>query len=111
MSFAAGMARDMVLVARNSDLQFEINLLSENDMQLQTVASQLISLGVSLATNSPQAQLLQARQAQIALLSKGIEMRLELVKSQQKAVQTELDAVQKTISDDINRSFKTFANA
>lgn len=111
MSFASSVARDMMLTARNSDLTFQINLLSENVLQLQSISSRLISFAVNLLPNSPQAQLLQARQAQIAQLSKGLETRLELVKTQQRAVTTEMEAIRKTISEDINRSFKTFANA
>lgn len=110
MSFASSVARDMMLTARNSDLTFQINVLSENLLQLQTAASRLISLGINLLPNSPEAQILQARQAQLAQLGKGIEVQLELLKVQQRAVTTEMEAVRKTISEDITRSFKTFAN-
>src|SRR5262245_31064452 len=108
MSFAANVGRDQMLTARNNDLTFELNLLSENLLQLQSVSSRLIGLGANLNPTSQQAQVLQARQAQLSQLGKGIEIRLELVRTQQRAVATELEAIRKTIADDISRSFKTF---
>ncbi len=110
MSFAAEMARDMLLTARNNDLELQMNQLTENLMQLQSVASSLFSLTSNMMPGSAQAQIIEVRQAQLAEVEKGIDMRLELVKAQQKAVTTEMDAVRKVISDDIQRSFKTFAN-
>lgn len=111
MSFVASVARDQMLTARNSDLTFEINVLSETLMQLQSITVRLISAGANLNPNSPFAQILQARQAQLALISKGVELRLELVKAQQRAVATELESVRKAISEAISQSFKTFATA
>jgi hypothetical protein len=111
MSFAASVARDLLLTARNADLEFQINLLSENLQQLTAVAASLFSLAANIQPGSPESQLLSVRQAQLAQVEKGIEIQLDKVRSQQKAVAAEIEAVRKTITDDINRSFKTFANA
>lgn len=108
MGFAATVARVLLLTARNNDLVFQVNLLSENMLQLQSVATRLITIGGNLLPGTPQAQLLQSRQAVLAQLSKGIEVQLELVKSQQRAVTTELDSVNKVLQDNITRSFKAF---
>lgn len=110
MSFAANVAWQQMLTARNSDLTFEVNTLSENLLQIQSISTRLVSIGSNILPNSPDSQILQARQSQIALLSKGLEVQLELVKTQQRAVVTELDAIKKTISEDINRDFKLFSS-
>ncbi len=111
MSFASSVGRDLMLTARLSDLTFEINILSEVLLQLQSFSGKLFGLNANLDPGSPAALALQSRESQLALASKGIEIRLENIRGQQRAVQTELESVRKTISDEIGRSFKTFANA
>lgn len=111
MSFAASVGRDIMLTARNSDLMFQINMLSQNIMQLSNVASRLVGMNANLQPGSPQARQLEAKQEQLKQVNKGLEMQLELVRTQQKAVTTELESVRKAISENIQSSFKTFANS
>jgi hypothetical protein len=108
MSFAVNCGFMELLEARNDDLTYQTNILSENLMQLQSIATQLVSTTANLLPNSPQSLQLQAEQAQLSLAGKGVEMQLDQVKAQQKAVSTELDSIKKNIQDDVNRDFKLF---
>ncbi len=110
MSLAASVGRDMMLTARNSDLIFQINLLTEQLMQFANASSRLNMLTANLMPGTPESRQFDARLAAIKDLSKAVEMQLELLRAQQRAVQTELESVRKAISEDIQRSFKTFAN-
>lgn len=110
MGFAASQARVLMLTARNHDLSFQIQLMSNSLQQLANATLRMIPFAVNLQPNSPESQQLLARQAQTSQMEKSLNLQLEVVRAQQKAVQTELEAVQKTISDNITHSFKTFAN-
>jgi len=110
MSWAALIGRNLWLTARNSDLQYEVSLLSNQLMQLQNAAGQLVPLGTNLQPNSPEAQLLQVKQAQLSQTGKGIEIQLDLKKAEQRAVVTEREANDKMIQEEV-KTFKIFANA
>jgi len=109
MSFAASVARDLLLTARNSDITFQINLLSENILQLQPLATRLVAVSVGAQPGTPQAQQAQAQQAAIALQSKGLEVTLANLRSQQQAITTEREGVRKAITREVNSSFKGLA--
>lgn len=106
MSFAAAVARDQMLTAYNSDLQFQISMLGQTLLQLQSKAARLMMSNLNLEPLSPQQQMLQVQQAQIAQMGKPIEVRLELLRAQQKAVSTERESIQKVIAEDA-KSFKS----
>ena len=77
-------------------------------MQLANVTNNLFNLTTDLEPNSPQAVQIQTRINAMQSLDKSLELQLRRVDTQQQAVQTEIDAVQKVIDKNIDMSFKTF---
>ena len=108
MSVAALVARDLMLTSRNSDLTFQINLLTENVLQLTAIAARIVSAAAVVAPNSPGALQLRSREAAIAQINKALEVQLANLRAQQRAVVTERESVRKAITENINSSFKTF---
>lgn len=109
MGFAASQARYMMLTARKSDLEIQGQFINQARMQLANVSGALFEITSNLEPESPQAQQIQARIAAIQTIDKALELQLRRVDSQQEAVQTEIQAVQKVIDKNIQDSFKTFA--
>lgn len=68
----------------------------------------MFTLSANLEPESPQAIAIQARIAAIQTLDKSLELNLKRVETQRQAIVTEIDAVQKVISKNIDSSFKTF---
>lgn len=108
MGLAASQARLLSLVARKSDLELSGQFINQSRMQLASMTSQLFSVSASYDPNTVEAKTVQARIERLQQVDKMLEMRLKQVDTQHQAVQTELDAVQKVISKNIEGSFKTF---
>jgi DNA repair ATPase RecN len=109
MGFAASQARYMMLTARKSDLEIQGQFINQARMQLANVSGALFEITSNLEPESPQAQQIQARIAAIQTIDKALELQLRRVDSQQEAVQTEIQAVQKVIDKNVQDTFKTFA--
>jgi uncharacterized membrane protein len=108
MGFAASQARFMALTARKSDLELQGQFINQARMQLANVTGSLFTIGSNLEPDSAEAQLLQARIAAIQAIDKSLELQLRRVDTQHEAVQTEIEAVRKVISKNIESTFKTF---
>lgn len=108
MGFAASQARFMSLTARKSDLELQGQFINQSRMQLANVTGNLFTISSNLEPESPEAQQLQARIAAIQAVDKSLELQLRRVDTQHDAVQTEIDAVRKVISKNIEGTFKTF---
>ncbi|MEW5821174.1 MAG: hypothetical protein AB1782_13355 [Cyanobacteriota bacterium] len=113
MGLAASQARFLLLTSRKSDLEFEGQSINQKRMGYANMVSSLQNL---FATNpnlnnpeSPFAQMYQNEISRIQNLDKKLELDLRRVDTQQQAVQTEIQAVQKVIDKNIDMSFKTFA--
>ncbi|WP_373532300.1 hypothetical protein [Vampirovibrio sp.] len=108
MGFAASQARYMALTARKSDLELNGQFINQARMQLANVTGALFTISSNLEPESAEAQLLQARVAAIQSIDKSLELQLRRVDTQREAVQTEIEAVRKVISKNIESTFKTF---
>ncbi|WP_373531787.1 hypothetical protein [Vampirovibrio sp.] len=109
MGFAASQARFMMLTARRSDLELQGQFINQARLQLANVSGALFTISSNLEPESVEAQQLQARTAAIQSIDKSLELQLRRVDTQRDAVQTEIEAVRKVISKNIESTFKTFA--
>lgn len=108
MGLAASQARFLALTARKSDLELTGQQINQSRLQLANVTNQLFTSVSNLEPDSPEAVQLQLRINALQTLDKSLELQLRRVDTQQQAVQTEIDAVQKVIDKNIDMSFKTF---
>jgi hypothetical protein len=98
MAFAIDVFRIMYLTARRHDLVF----------QLQLVLNQKSQYG-NLRLRMGQFQQ-QDYQALLSQMEKNMDMEAERIRTQEKAVSTELESVQKNITEDV-KSFKFSGNS
>lgn len=108
MGFAASQARLMMLTARVSDLELQGQFINQARLQLANTVGSLFTITANLEPESPTAQALQARIAAIQAIDKALDLQLRRLDSQREAIQTELDAVKKVVTKNIQTSFKTF---
>ncbi len=109
MGMAASQARYLTLTARKSDLEFTGQQINQSRTQLADVTNQLFNTVTTLDPESQQAIQIQLRINSIQSLDQALELQLRRVDTQQKAVETEIEAVQKVIDKNITLTFKTFA--
>jgi len=109
MGFAASQARYMILTARKSDLELQGQFINQARLSLANITGALFTISANLEPESPEAQQLQARIAAIQAIDKALELQLRRVDTQRDAVQTEIEAVRKVISKNIEGTFKIFA--
>lgn len=108
MGLAASQARYVALTARKSDLELAGQQINQSRMQLSNVTNQLFTLVTNLEPDSQQAVQIQLRISALQTLDKALELQLRRVDSQHEAVQTEIEAVKKVITKNIESTFKTF---
>lgn len=109
MGLAASQARFLALTARKSDLELKGQFINQARMQLAALTGQLFSASSGLEPDSKTAKQMQARIERLQSVDQILELQLRRVDTQQQAVQTEVQAVQKVIDKNIDMSFKTFA--
>lgn len=109
MGMAASQARYLLLTARKNDLEFTGQQINQSRTQLANITNQLFNNATTLDPDSDEAIELQLRINSIQSLDQALELQLRRVDTQQKAVQTEIEAVQKVIDKNITQVFKTFA--
>jgi hypothetical protein len=108
LGLAASQARILTLTARKSDLELDGQQINQSRLQLANVTNQLFTIVTNLEPDSPEAIQLQLRINALQSLDKALELQLKRVDTQHDAVQTEIDAVKKVITKNIEGTFKTF---
>ncbi|MGE0199968.1 MAG: hypothetical protein AB7P76_03240 [Candidatus Melainabacteria bacterium] len=106
MGLAASQARLLMLTARKSDLEFQLQIINQARMQLSNMVSSLFSASANLTPGNPFEQRLNAQFAVLQSRDKMLELQANQVNTQHEAVQTEVEAVRKVISQNIQGSFK-----
>jgi hypothetical protein len=106
MGFAASSARLYMLVARKSDLEFQLQMINQARLRLTNQLDKMYLSAASLDPDNPfvrqQEPLLQRIQAQ----DKRLELIGQRITMQHQAIETEIGAVNKVISQNIQSSFK-----
>jgi DNA repair ATPase RecN len=109
MGMAASQARFLLLTSRKSDLEFTGQQINQSRMQLANITNELFNVATTLDPDSDEAIQIQLRINSIQSLDEALELQLRRVDTQQRSVQTEIEAVQKVIDKNITLTFKTFA--
>lgn len=109
MGMAASQARYLLLTARKSDLEFTGQQINQSRTQLANITNQLFTVATGLDPDTDEAIQIQLRINAVQSLDEALELQLRRVDTQQKTVQTEIEAVQKVIEKSITLTFKTFA--
>lgn len=106
MGLGASQARLLMLTARKSDLELQLQFVNQARMQIANMVSGLFSSSANLDPNSAQSQQLQSTISSIQERDKMLEIQSRQIDTQHQTVQTEIDAVSKVISKNIESSFK-----
>lgn len=109
MSFAPNVGYLLLYTARLSDLEFQMNLITDNQRQLNNIAVRLSSLAASTNPLSPSQLQFNARLAALQQQDKALRITFQKYRSEYEAVRSLLDGIKKVISKNIEMSFKTFA--
>lgn len=112
MGLAASQGRFLMLTARKSDLEMQGQAINQKRMSYANMLNQYLNFASMSQTNDPestQSIFMQSKIEQLEQIDKVLELSLRRVDTQQQAVQTEIQAVQKVIDKNIDMSFKTFA--
>ena len=109
MGMAASQARYLLLTARKNDLEFAGQQINQSRMELANVTNELFNVATTLDPDTDEAIRIQLRINSIQSLDEALELQLRRVDTQQRAVQTEIEAVAKVIDKNIALTFKTFA--
>ncbi len=115
MGFAASQGRLQMLIARKNELELKLQLIQQQRMFWADVATRLMMAAAqdpgSFEPGSDKARLLEARRAQVAQIDKMLEMEANRLDKQREAAVTEIQAVRKVISKNIQQSFSLMGNA
>ena len=106
MGLAASQARLLMLTARKSDLERDLQFINQARLQLSNMVSLLLQQGMNLDPESADSQRLQHATASIQEEDKRFELEANRINTQHEAVSTEVDAVRKVISKNIASTFK-----
>ena len=106
MGLAASQARLLMLTARKSDLELQLQFINQARIQLANMVTGLIGSQQNLEPDSPESAQLNQRVEAIQQQDKILEINARRIDTQHQAVQTEIEAVSKVISKNIESSFK-----
>lgn len=109
MGLAASQARYLMLTARKSDLELTGQQINQSRLQLANITNDLFNVASTLDPDADEAIQIQLRINSLQSLDQALELQLRRVDTQQQAVQTEIESVQKVIDKNIDLVFKTFA--
>jgi len=109
MGFAASAGRLQMLVGRKTDLELKLQMIQQQRMYWADVATRLMMAAArnpgAFEPGQPAAIQLEARRAQIGQIDKMLEMEANRITQQRDACVTEIEAVNKVISKNIEMSF------
>src|SRR5688572_24796536 len=106
MGIAAPQARRLMLLSRQHDLEFMMQVVCQRRMQLANQSSMLFMQGQNLAPDSAASRQIEAQTAQIAQVDKMLDMELKRIEVQHKACMTEIESVEKILQKNIESGFK-----
>jgi hypothetical protein len=109
MGLAASQSRYLMLTARKSDLELTGQQINQSRLQLANITNDLFNVASTLDPDTDEAIQIQLRINSLQSLDQALELQLRRVDTQQQAVQTEIESVQKVIDKNIDLTFKTFA--
>lgn len=106
MGLAASQQRLLQLTARKTDIELSGQQINQRRTALATQVSQLFTNTTNLTPNSPESLKIQNEVASLQALDKSLELQLRRLDTEQEAIQTELQGVQKVIEKSVEFVFK-----
>jgi leucyl-tRNA synthetase len=106
MGFAASSARLYMLIARRSDLEFQLQQIQQARLRLANVQDRVALSFTNMNPESQQQQQFEIMQASLQRMEKRLEIFAQRVTTQRDAINQEIDAVKKVIDNNIQSSFK-----
>jgi uncharacterized protein (DUF3084 family) len=106
MGLGASQARLLMLTARKSNLELNLQFINQARMQISNMVSGLYNQQSNLEPDSANAQRLNAQISSVQQRDKQLEMESKRIDTQHQTVQTEIEAVSKVINKNIEGSFK-----
>lgn len=108
MGFAASQARLLMLTARKSDLELQMQFITQAKMGLANMMNALVPTNANLepGKNNPELEQKQLAMMGVQAQDKVLELQLKRIESQHQAVGTEIESVQKIIQKNIESTFK-----
>jgi chromosome segregation ATPase len=97
MGLLTAQIRVACLQMRASDLQFQIQTLTQTKMNLAASNNQLVNIGTDLDPDSPELKLLNQRQAKLQLVEKNMDAMLQRIQDQLKMVEKEQESANKYV--------------
>ncbi|MEB3246131.1 MAG: hypothetical protein VKJ06_09130 [Vampirovibrionales bacterium] len=99
-----------MLVARKSDLEFQLQMINQRRMMLANIMTQVMNQfqmlqGGGAEPGNANVQMFEARLQQFQQLDKMLELMAQRIDIQHKAVQTEYESVKKVVDKNIEMSF------
>ncbi len=115
MGFAASQGRLQMLTGRKNDMELKLQMIQQQRMFWADVATKLMMKAArdpdAFESTKPQGAQLEADRAKIAQIDKILEMEANRLDKQREAAVTEIQAVRKVISKNIQQSFSLMGNA
>lgn len=106
MGFAASSARLYMLIARKSDLEFQLQMINQARLRLTNVLDKIYASAANLDPENPWMQKQDILLERIQQQDKRLELMANRINLQHQAIETEIGAVNKVISQNISSSFK-----
>ena len=98
--------RSNMLWAQRLDLEYKIQLITQSQMNLSQSVSDLMQVGTQYDEDSPNAKLLQQRQAKLQVLEKRLVQQMNQYKSRLQMVDNEIESCTSMRDKNIERMFK-----
>ncbi len=115
MGFAASQGRLQMLTARKNDMELKLQMIQQQRMFWADVATKLMMAAArdpeAFDSESQQGRRLESDRAVVAQIDKLLEMEANRLDKQREAAVTEIQAVRKVISKNIQQSFSLMGNA
>ena len=105
MGFVTSSLRLLYLNQIRNDLEYKIMLISEAKLDMSKSIADLTAVGTSLDPDSPIIRNMKARREKMKVIEQELDHKMEQYKIRLKAVETEIESVQKAVDNNIKRSF------
>ena len=89
MGILTAQLRVQYLQLHESNLQYQIQMITQTKMNLSANSNELVNIGTDLDADSPELKLLEQRRAKLKLVEDNLDSMLERYKVQLQAVQGE----------------------
>ena len=105
MGLAATSARKYMLMARKINIQFQLQQIAQSRMRLLNVLDRVYAAAQTLEPDNPAVILQEQFMSRLQNQDKRITLLQERLKQQMQAIDAEMQALEKILSEDIKKTF------